>query len=162
MRDLELSLLKTFVAVVETGSLTAGGKRVGRTQPAVTYQLNRLEQAVGRSIFDADKGKLVLTSDGELLLQFASAFLRINEDARRHFSAPEIEGRVVLGTPDLYAATLLPNILKDFSRSYPKIEVDLRCRRSVFLQQSLEHGELDLLSMLDRFAFGPKTFKHHR
>lgn len=144
MIDFEPGLLRTFVAVVETGSLTGAGRRVGRTQPAVTHQLNRLEQAIERPLFGPDRRNLVLTADGEMLLHYARAMLRLNEEAREHFSSPPLEGRVILGTPDLYAAYLLPDILSRFSRSYPGIELELRCRRSVYLEAALQEGELDL------------------
>ncbi len=142
--DLDPALLRTFVAVVETGRLTHAGHRVGRTQPAITHQIKRLEEMVGRPLFGPDRRNLTLTADGEVLLQFARAMLRLNEEARERFSAPVVEGRVVLGTPDLYAAHLLPEILADFSKAFPGIEVELRCRRSLYLLQALEAGELDL------------------
>jgi DNA-binding transcriptional LysR family regulator len=144
MIDFEPGLLRTFVAVIETGSLTGAGRRVGRTQPAVTHQLNRLEQAIKRPLFGPDRRNLVLTADGEMLLQYARAMLRLHEEARDHFSSPPLEGRVILGTPDLYAAYLLPDILSRFSRSYPGVELELRCRRSVYLEAALREGELDL------------------
>lgn len=144
MFDLSPNLLRTFVAVVETGSLTGAGRRVGRTQPAVTHQLNRLENMVQRPLFGPDRRNLVLTADGEILLHYARAMLRLNEEARQRFSRPLIEGRVILGTPDLYAAYLLPEILSRFSRAYPSIELELRCRRSIYLEQALQDGELDL------------------
>ncbi len=144
MIDFEPGVLRTFVAVVETGSLTGAGRRVGRTQPAVTHQLNRLEQAIKRPLFGPDRRNLVLTADGEMLLHYARAILRLNEETQEHFSSPPLEGRVILGTPDLYAAYLLPDILSRFSRSYPGIELELRCRRSIYLETALQEGELDL------------------
>ena len=68
--DLDLLLLKTFVAVIDTRSLTAAGKRVGRTQSAVSQQIQRLEYAVGKELFRRDRRLLVLTQTGELLLQY--------------------------------------------------------------------------------------------
>lgn len=144
MFDLDLTVLRTFVSVVETGSLTSAGRRVGRTQPAVTHQLNRLENMVRRPLFGPDRRKLVLTADGEVLLHYARAMLRLNEEAHERFLRPLIEGRVILGTPDLYAAYLLPEILSRFSRAYPTIELELRCRRSIYLEEALKNGELDL------------------
>lgn len=144
MFDLEPALLRAFVAVVETGRMTAAGFRVGRTQPAISHQIKRLEEMVGWPLFGPDRRNLTLTSEGEVLLQFARAALRLNDEARQRFSAPRIKGRVTLGTPDLYAAHLLPDLLAGFVKAYPEVEVELRCQRSVFLQSSLERGELDL------------------
>jgi DNA-binding transcriptional LysR family regulator len=143
-RDFELSLLKTFIAIVETGRLTQAGKRVSRTQPAISHQLKRLEDTVGRPLFKPDRRRLVLTADGEVLLQYARMMTQLNDEARMHFSAPEIEGRVVLGTPDLYAAYLLPEILGTFAKAHPRVEVELRCRRSIHLQEAFAASEIDL------------------
>ena len=142
--NVDLALLRTFVAVVETRSLTGAALRVGRTQPAISQQLSRLEASTGRPLFNGDRRHLVLTADGETLLFFARRLLTIAEEAREHFDGPRIEGRVVLGVPDLYASYLLPKILNDFATAYPTIEVELRCRRSVYLQDALAAGELDV------------------
>lgn len=142
--DLNLALLRTFVAVIETGSLTAAGRLVGRTQPAITHQLRRLETAVGKRLLSTDNRRLTLTSDGEVLLQYARSMLRLNEEAMVRLSTPSVEGRVVLGIPDLYVANLLPDALGIFARALPSVEIELRCMRSVFLVEALERGELDL------------------
>jgi DNA-binding transcriptional LysR family regulator len=144
MQDLNISLLRTFVSVVELGSFTGAGRRIGRTQPAVTHQIRRLEGLVGRTLVTTDKHRVRLTVDGEILLQYARTILSLNEEALARFSAPEVQGRVALGTPDLYAAYLLPDVLASFSRAYPGVEVELTCRRSIFLQEALERGELDI------------------
>lgn len=151
--DLELTLLRTFVAVVETGGMTSAGRRVGRTQPAITHQMQRFEAALGRPLFGTDRRHLTLTRDGELLLDYARALLRLNDEARACFAAPEVEGRVVLGTPDLYAAYLLPEILARFSRAYPRVAVELRCRRSVHLHAALQADEIDIAVLTEQVEF---------
>lgn len=141
--EIDLALLRTFVAIVETGGLTSAGRLVGRTQPAISHQAKRLEDAVGRPLFGADKRRLTLTRDGEMLLDYARAMLRLNDEMVASFSSPAIEGRVTLGTPDLYAAYLLPGILGSFSKAYPGVEIELRCQRSIFLMSALKAEEVD-------------------
>src|ERR687898_823596 len=97
--DLDLLLLKTFVVVIDTQSLTVAGKRIGRTQSAVSQQIQRLEQAVGKQLVRRDRRRLILTQSGELLLQYARAMLRLNDEARARLSTPEPPGRVRFGTP---------------------------------------------------------------
>lgn len=150
----DLALLRTFVAVVESGSLTSAGLRLGRTQPAISQQLSRLEASAGRPLFNRDRKRLVLTADGETLLFFARRLLTLADEAREHFDGPRVEGRVVLGVPDLYASYLLPHILSNFAAAYPTIQVELRCRRSVHLQAELAAGELDL-ALVTRQPGGP-------
>src|SRR5258707_15006122 len=116
-----MALLRTFVAIVDTGGLTSAGKKVGRTQPAITHQIKRLENAVGRTLFGVNRRQLSLTPDGEVLLEFARTMLRVNDEARGRFSTPGIAGHVTLGTPDLYAAYILPEVLQNFSQAHPKV-----------------------------------------
>jgi DNA-binding transcriptional LysR family regulator len=152
-QDLDISLLRTFVAIVDTGGLTSAGKKVGRTQPAITHQIRRLEDLIGRTLFDDNRRKLSLTHDGEVLLEFARAMLRINDEARSRFSTPDIAGHVTLGTPDLYAPYILPEVLASFSRSHPNVEIQLRCTRSVHLYAALERNEIDIALMTNQPEF---------
>lgn len=152
-QDLDIALLRTFVAIVDTGGLTSAGRKVGRTQPAITHQISRLEDLIGRTLFEDNRRKLSLTHDGEVLLEFARAMLRINDEARSRFSAPEIAGHVTLGTPDLYAPYILPEVLESFSRSHPNVEIELRCTRSVHLHAALERNEIDIALMTNQPDF---------
>lgn len=152
-QDLDISLLRTFVAIVDTGGLTSAGKRVGRTQPAVTHQIKRLEEGLGRTLFDSNRRQLSLTRDGEVLLEFARNMLRLNDEALERFAIPDISGRVVLGTPDLYASYLLPEVLENFSRSHPNVEIQLRCTRSVHLHAALDRVEIDIALMTNQPEF---------
>ncbi|BAU88867.1 LysR family transcriptional regulator [Methylorubrum populi] len=145
--DLEIPLLRTFVAVVETGSITLAGKQVGRTQPAVTHQIQRLERALAKPLFQSDRRNLTLTREGEMLLGYARTLLGLNDEIRGRFEAPDITGRVRLGVPDLYAAFLLPSVLSGFSRAYPQVEIELRCSRSVNLHAALQHEDIDIALM---------------
>lgn len=151
--DLDIALLRTFVAIVDTGGLTSAGKKVGRTQPAITHQIKRLEDNVGRTLFDSNRRHLSLTRDGEVLLEFARAMLRLNDEARERFAAPDIAGHVTLGTPDLYASYILPDVLSSFSRSHPNVEIQLRCTRSIHLHAALERGEIDIALMTNQPEF---------
>jgi DNA-binding transcriptional LysR family regulator len=152
-QDLDISLLRTFVAIVDTGGLTSAGKKVGRTQPAITHQIKRLEGVVGRTLFGENRRQLVLTPDGEVLLEFARSMLRLNDEARGRFSMPGIAGHVTLGTPDLYAAYLLPEVLNNFARTHPNVEIHLRCTRSVYLSAALEREEIDIALMTNQPEF---------
>ncbi|PZQ16104.1 MAG: LysR family transcriptional regulator [Ancylobacter novellus] len=150
MTDLDLALLRTFVAVVDTGGVTPAGRAVGRTQSAVTHQLNRLEAQLGRAVFGQDRRRITLTADGEILLEYARAMLKLSEEAQARFAAPGVAGQVTLGTPDLYAAYLLPEVLSRFSQAYPEIEIQLHCRRSVHLHAELVRDRLDIAILTEQ------------
>ncbi len=142
--DLEIPLLRTFIAVIDTGSITLAGRQVGRTQPAVTHQMHRLEKALGKPLFESDRRHLTLTPEGEMLLAYARKLLGLNDEIRDRFRTPNITGHVRLGIPDLYAAFLLPVVLAGFARAYPQVEIEMRCSRSIHLSAALERDEIDI------------------
>src|SRR6201994_4611892 len=127
---LDLSLLRTFVLLVEEGSVTRVAQRLHRTQPAVSLQLNRLEQLVRRKIFEVNLWRPRLAWHGETLVAYARKLLELDHEARAHLHSDEVAGRVVLGCPDLYAAFLLPRILARFQTAYPNVEVTVHCALS--------------------------------
>lgn len=152
--DLEIPLLRTFVAVIDTGSITLAGRQVGRTQPAITNQMHRLEKAIGKPLFEADRRRLTLTPEGEMLLAYARKLLGLNDEIRDRFRAPSIAGHVRLGVPDLYAAYLLPVVLAGFARAYPEVEIEMRCSRSIHLYAALEREEIDIALTTRQPEFG--------
>lgn len=130
--------------LVEELSVTRVARRLNRTQPAISLQLNRLEEAAGQQIFERDLRHPRLTRHGEMLLPYARLMLKLHDDARARLSAEEIAGRVTLGCPDLYAAFLLPQTLARFRASYPNIEVTVRCALSAQLAEEISKGQIDI------------------
>jgi DNA-binding transcriptional LysR family regulator len=150
---LDLRLLQAFIVLVQTGSFSETSRRLGRTQPAVSLQLRRLEEITGAVLFTRVGRKLVLTDDGEIILGYARTIMGLQDELRSRLAAPKLDGQVVLGTPDLYAAYLLPAILSDFRRAYPNVNVELRCALSSKLMGSLERAEIDLALVTGMPAF---------
>lgn len=143
-RHFDIRSLRSFVAVVETGSVTEAARRMGRTQPAITLQIRRLEENVGRLFFEPNARRPLLTKDGEVLLGYARGILRMHDELWGRLQTRDVAGRVVLGTPDLYAAYLLPQILNGFRQVYPNVEVDLHCALSRNLMNELDANEIDI------------------
>lgn len=141
---LEIDLLRTLVAVADTGSFTRAGREILRTQSAVSLQMKKLETAIGRPLFRPDGRKVALTDDGRALVSHARRILRAHQDALSDFAEREVSGTVRLGTPDDYAGAILPLLLSRFAAEYPRIRVDVRCEPSPSLQKLLKDGELDL------------------
>lgn len=150
---LDSRLLKSFILLVETGSITETSRRIGRSQPAVSLQIQRLRDATGVNLFTTVGRKLVLTSDGELLLGYARTILNLQEEVQLRLSVPKLTGHVVLGIPDLYAACLLPSILSDFYNASPQVEIELKCMLSSQLMGMLERDEIDLALLTGMRAF---------
>lgn len=143
-RPLEIVLLRTFVMLLQEQSVTRAARRLNRTQPAISLQIRRLEEAVGHSVFEPDLRRLRLTRHGEMLLPFALSMLKTHDAARSQLSAKEIAGRVTLGCPDLYAAFLLPRTLASFRANYPGVEVTVRCALSARLGEEISDGLIDV------------------
>ncbi|WP_342643030.1 LysR substrate-binding domain-containing protein [Rhodoligotrophos ferricapiens] len=141
---LDMDLLKTFVAIVETGSFSGAAEEVGRTQSAVSMQMKRLEDLVGRPLFVRDGRKNMVTRDGEQLLDYARRIIRLSAEALSAIGQPELQGIVRLGTPDDYADCLLPEILARFSRTHPLVQVEVECQPSTMLLQNTMSGRLDM------------------
>jgi DNA-binding transcriptional LysR family regulator len=152
----DIRMLRSMLSVVETGSITETARRLGRTQPAISLQLQRLEELSGRVLVRQDGRRMVLTPEGEIVLFYAKSILRLHDELLARLSSPEIEGHVTLGTPDLYAAYVLPSILALFKRSFPRIQVELRCALSTPLVALVQRGDIDLalVTRMNNFTGG--------
>ena len=142
--NLDIDLLKTFIAIAEQGSFTRAAGEVNKTQSAVSMQMKRLEDIVQRPLFDRDGRQNRLTPDGGRLLDYARRLTRLNDEAVATFTRPELTGTVRLGTPDDYADRLLPEILGRFSRTHPLVQVDVCCSGSSALTDLAKQNEVDL------------------
>lgn len=141
---LDLDQLRTFVAIADSGSFTKAAEAVHKTQSAVSMQMRRLEERIGKPIFGRDGRSAKLTEAGERLLGYARRMVRLSDETVAAFDDDELSGRVRLGTPDDYADRFLPEILARFSRSNPRVEVTVVCEPTVQLVELLRTGALDL------------------
>jgi DNA-binding transcriptional LysR family regulator len=142
---LDPDLLRAFAFIAEEGSFTRAAERVGRTQSAVSMQVQRLEAMLGQRVLMRGKGGSVsLTPHGRYLLERAREVLALNEEIWRTFRAPQMHGTVRLGTPDDYALRYLPGVLKRFAETHPSVDVDVTCSSSTALIAKLREDELDL------------------
>lgn len=141
---LDLNLLKTFVAVVESGSLSNAAPRVGRSQSAVSMQMQRLEEMVGNQLLVRGPRTVTPNAIGEDFLIYARRLLKLSDEAWASVTRPRETGSVRLGVPDDYAAFLLPPVLSRFAAEHPLVTVELICEQSTALVKTLAEGRLDL------------------
>ena len=141
---LDLNLLKTFVAVVESGSLSNAAPRVGRSQSAVSMQMQRLEEMVGNQLLVRGPRTVTPNAVGEDFLIYARRLLKLSDEAWASVTRPKETGSVRLGVPDDYAAFLLPPVLSRFAADHPLVTVELICEQSTALVKTLAEGRLDL------------------
>jgi DNA-binding transcriptional LysR family regulator len=142
--NLDVDLLKTFLAIADTGSFTRAAEEVHKTQSAVSMQMKRLEEVLGRPLFGRDGRAIRFTPDGERLIEYARRMVTLNDEAVSAFTQPEVSGTVRFGTPDDYADRFLPEILARFSRTHPQVTVDVECISSTSLFERTRRGEMDL------------------
>jgi DNA-binding transcriptional LysR family regulator len=141
---MDIDLLKTFVAICDAGSFTAAARQVGRTQSAVSLQVRRLEESLGRPLFQRGAPGIVLTEHGALLLPSARRILAAVDDALATFDRSTVEGLFVVGMPDDYAPRLLVPVLKVFGALYPAASIDVVIDESRMLVKRLAEGSIDL------------------
>lgn len=141
---LDSDQLRTFVAIIDSGSFTKAADVVHKTQSAVSMQIKRLEERIGKPLFERDGRHPRLTEDGERMLDYARRIVRLNLECVAAFMDADLKGRVRLGVPDDYADRYLPEILARFARSNPQAEVTVVCEPTPNLVERLRQGELDL------------------
>jgi len=146
---IDVDQLRTFIAIVETGSFTKAAEVVHKTQSAVSMQMKRLEERLGKPIFARDGRASKLTEDGDRLLDYARRIVKLNVEALAAFDDKGLSGRVRLGLPDDYADRYLPEIMARFSRAYPGVELTVACEPSVELVERIDSNELDLAIVTD-------------
>lgn len=142
--NLDLDLVRAFVAVAEASSFTRAGVRLGRTQSTISLQIKRLEEQLDAELFSRDPRKVVLTGQGEALLAQARRLLRLNDEIVGEMFEHSLEGEVRFGAPEDFATTHLPGILGDYARAYPHVSLSVTCDLTLNLMEKMSQGELDL------------------
>ncbi len=142
--NLDVDLLKTFLAIADNGSFTKAAEEVHKTQSAVSMQMKRLEELVGTPLFARDGRMSRFTPDGERLVDYARRIVAINDEAIYAFAKPDLTGTIKFGTPDDYAEKFLPEILARFARTHPMVTVNVDCVGSGELFERCKRSELDL------------------
>lgn len=136
--------LECFLAVAELGSFTRAAERVGRTQSAVSQQVNKLESLLNKTLFIRGK-QLTLTLDGEILLTYAQKIIQLNRDVMDRFKQPELQGEVRFGLPEDFATVFLSDVLSEYVSLHPRILLNLECDLTLNLFERFKKREFDLV-----------------
>ena len=144
-QTLDTELLRTFVSIAETGSFTEASSRVGRTQSAVSMQMTRLQEILGRRSLFERKGRTVyLTREGEILLSHARRILGAHQDALAEFCQSDLSGSVKLGTHEDYIGSIMPGLITRFTENYPNIQVNVIAETPNNLNDLIRQGKVDV------------------
>lgn len=143
-RDIDVALLRAFIAVAETGGMTSAARHLNLTQAAVSQQIKRLETLFDAELFDRSQKQVRLTPTGERLVAYARRMLSLNHEVWSVITAPAFEGEVRLGVPHDIVGTFMPHVLRSFSRAWPRVNVTLVSDTTPTLLASLKERKIDL------------------
>ena len=127
IRNLPTDLLRSFITVSELNGFTQAGELLGRSQPAISLQIKRLEELLDCTLFVREGQRLQLTQAGTRLYQYAKDILALNDAVFTDFSQSKMTGIVRFGMPSEFATTLLPKILRAYTQAYPGVTLEINC-----------------------------------
>lgn len=144
-RNLDLTALRSFATVADAGGVTRAAGLLHLTQSAVSMQLKRLEENLGRPLLDRSGRGVSLTADGEQLLGYARRILRLNDEVYARLTDQAYEGEVVLGVPSDVVYPAIPMVLRQFHAAYPRMRVQLISSYTSRLKSMFARGQCDVI-----------------
>ena len=148
MKQLSLDNLRTLVTIVDMGGFAKAGEVLGRSQPAISLQIKKLEEQLGKRLFEKVGQRQLANTDGMALYTQAKNMLAINDDIFRQFEQTSLKGRLRLGIPSEFATTLLPSIVGEFSKLYPDVALEVTSSLSRQLLGDNNRQNFDLVLAL--------------
>lgn len=157
-RNLDLTALRSFVSVAETGGVTKAAGMLNLTQSAVSMQLKRLEENLGLALLDRTGRGVALTATGDQLLSYARKMLSLNDEVYARMTDHAFEGHIALGVPHDIVYPAIPQVLARFTQEFPRVKLDLISSYTLRLKEHLANGTCDLiLTTEDTAARGGET-----
>ncbi|MFT3966213.1 MAG: LysR substrate-binding domain-containing protein [Sphingobium sp.] len=148
--DIGPALLRALTAIAEAGSFTGAAASLGLRQSTVSQQIKRLEMLSRRRLLDRTTHRVVLTPDGEALLDHARRILDQHNRLHRHLGATSLRGRLRFGASEDFVLSALPDVLAAFMRRFPEVDVELTAALSEPLYQAYDAGDLDIVLVKKR------------
>ncbi len=145
MHDIDTAILRTFLTLAETASFSRTGGLIGRSQSAVSGQIRKLEDTLGRPLLLRDTRNVRLTPDGERLVPHARAMVAAADAMLARFQTEEISGEVRFGSPEDFASAYLPDILGVFAAAHEAVELHVSCKLTLTLIAEFDAGLQDLI-----------------
>jgi DNA-binding transcriptional LysR family regulator len=137
--------LRSFLAVARARSFTEAADRLGLQQSTISQHVGKLERASGRRLLIRDTHGVTLSADGEAMAGFARSILAEHERAESWFAQSPLRGRLRFGASEDLVLTQLPQVLRDFRRHHPLVDLELTVELSSELLRRLQAGSLDLV-----------------
>lgn len=143
--NIPTALLRNFVAIVEQGTLLSASQRVFLSQSALSYQLTKLEEMVGQSVFHRDGRRLILTVAGKSLLEYSRKILSLHDEVLNYIGNGLISEPVRLGIVQDFSENFMRDLLVRFAHDFPDSQVYVKVARTHHLRKLLAEGELDII-----------------
>ena len=144
LTNVPTDLLRTFVTVVDLGNYTRAAEALGRTQPAISLQIKRLEDLLRTQLINTEGRQVKLTDNGVALGPYARQILRLNDDIVAHYAAEALSGWIKVGLPTDFSNTFLLGAITRFAASHPEVLIEVESRLSCDLRQMLAADKLDI------------------
>jgi DNA-binding transcriptional LysR family regulator len=145
MRNLDVTTLRSFVAVAESGGVTRAAGFLHLTQSAVSMQLKRLEELLDLELLDRTGRTIALTASGEQLLVYARRMVALNDEVMSRLTDQAYEGQITLGVPHDIVYPVIPQVLKQFNSAFPRVKVQLTTSYTRSLFEDFRKGRCDLI-----------------
>ncbi|MEP1518668.1 LysR family transcriptional regulator [Ascidiaceihabitans sp.] len=145
MRNLDITTLRSFVAVADSGGVTRAAGFLHLTQSAVSMQLKRLEEMLGLELLDRSGRTIALTASGEQLLVYARRMIALNDEVITRLTDQAFEGEITLGVPHDIVYPAIPRVLKQFHAAFPRVKVQLISSYTRALKRDFGQGTCDLI-----------------
>jgi DNA-binding transcriptional LysR family regulator len=144
-RNLDMTALRSFVAVADAGGVTRAAGFLNLTQSAVSMQIKRLEEALGIILLDRGARSVTLTGEGEQLLGYARRMLELNDEVIARLTDEVYEGEITLGVPHDIVYPAIPQVLQRFAADFPRVKVTLESSFTKALREQFARGDIDIV-----------------
>lgn len=144
-RHLDLTALRSFATVADTGGVTRAAGYLHLTQSAVSMQIKRLEDVLGVRLLERSGRGVALTREGEEILSMARRMLALNDEVLRRVRAAQPSQEVILGVPHDIVNIAIPEVLRQFAAAFPLVKIQLISSLTRDLKARFAQGEMDVI-----------------
>ncbi|MDA7426770.1 LysR family transcriptional regulator [Thalassococcus lentus] len=145
MRNLDITTLRSFVAVAQSGGVTRAAGFLNLTQSAVSMQIKRLEEMLDMALLERSGRGVALTPAGAQLLTYAQKMVDLNDEIYARLTDQRWEGELVLGVPHDIVYPVIPQVLQRMGRTHPRVKVQLVSSYTKVLKEQFSRGEVDVI-----------------
>ena len=148
---MEIRVLRYFLTVVREEGINRAAEVLHITQPTLSRQLSGLEEEIGVKLFERGARKITLTREGMLLRRRAEEILSLVQKTEEELTEQEelVDGKIVIGSGELAAVWILPDLIGAFSEKYPLVTFDLFTANADLVKEQMEKGLVDVGILLE-------------